>query len=69
MTNMLLGAFLYALGLWSGVYLCKHPKPSTPATPADKPDDSQKGYGRYRDPLTGLYSRKMVKGSTDVKPR
>jgi hypothetical protein len=70
MTYMLLGAAIYALGLWSGVFLCRRkaaaPAPPAPAKPADKP---KRPYDSYRDPLTNLYSRKAVKGSTDVKPR
>ena len=67
MLDMLLGAILFALGLWSGVYLCRckvaAPAPPAPATKPEKP------YDKYRDPLTGLYSRNMVKGQPDVKPR
>jgi hypothetical protein len=67
MLDMLLGALLYALGLWSGVFLCRRkvaaPAPPEPATKAKRP------YDDYRDPVTKLYSRKAVKGSTDVKPR
>jgi hypothetical protein len=52
MLDMLLGAILYALGLWSGVFLCRR-KPVTPAAPPDK-------FAKYRDPKTGLLSARMV---------
>ena len=53
MTYMLLGAILYALGLWSGVFLCRR-KPVTPAPPVND------RFGQYRNPATGLLSTRMV---------
>lgn len=67
MIDMVIGAALYALGLWSGVYLCRRKvKASASSAPAQKP---KRPYDSYRDPLTNLYSRTMVKGQPDVKPR
>ena len=47
--SLIIGAILYALGLWSGVYLVRHPK----AAPPDK-------FAKYRDPATGLLSARKV---------
>ncbi len=51
--GMLIGAFLYAAGLATAVfYFRRQRKPAT---------ETHDGYDKYRDPRTGLYSRKMVK--------
>ena len=50
--DMVIGALLFALGLWSGVFLSKRKPVEPPAK--DKYDD-------YRDPQTGRLSSRMVR--------
>ncbi len=60
MIDMLIGALIFALGLASGVFVMRHPKPHATPQPTAQADK----YGKYRNPATGLLSTRMVEAQS-----